>query len=411
VSLEPTECARGATLPNQEAVIVSCARTAVGTAGRGSLVDVDALELGTRAVAEAVRRSGLEATRFDDVVLAEGLYGGGDIARYAAIEAGLVNVPGVALNRHCAAGLSSIQVAAASIMAGQDEVVIAGGTQSSSTMPRVSRRVPGTDEWDDWMSPSHRDQPDAPNRDMSITVGWNAAHKAGLTREELDAWSLRSHQRAIAGIDGGAFAEEIFPLEVTRRDGSTFTFDVDEHPRRDTTLEKLAALKVLHPEIEGFSITAGNASGINDGAAALVLASRAVAEAEGLEPLATIRSWASVGTDPADTGLAPTLAIPKALQRAGLGIDDVDLWEINEAFAAVPVAACKILGIDDALVNPLGSGCSLGHPIAMTGSRMVITLVHELLRRGGGTAVAAMCVGGGMASALVFDVPGGKGKA
>jgi acetyl-CoA acetyltransferase family protein len=395
-------------VPNQEAVIVSCARTAVGTAGRGSLVDVDALDLATTVVGEAVRRSGIDPALVDDVVLAEGLYGGGDIARYAAIEAGLQNVPGVAVNRHCAAGLAAIQGAASSIMAGMDRAVIAGGTQSSSTMPMVKRRVPGTDEWDDWMSPSHRDTREAPNRDMSITVGWNAAKKAGLSREELDAWAFRSHQRAIAAIDAGAFVDEIVPIEVTRRDGTTFSFVVDEHPRRDTTLEKLASLKVIHPEIEGFSITAGNASGINDGAAAMVLTSRSLAEAEGLTPMATIRSWASVGLDPADTGLGPVFAIPKALERAGLGVDDVDIWEINEAFASVPVAACKRLGLDEEIVNPLGSGCSLGHPIAMTGARMVITLVHELRRRGGGTAVAAMCVGGGMGSALVLDVPRGE---
>jgi acetyl-CoA acetyltransferase family protein len=395
-------------VPNQEAVIVSCARTAVGTAGRGSLVDVDALDLATTVVGEAVRRSGIDPALVDDVVLAEGLYGGGDIARYAAIEAGLQNVPGVAVNRHCAAGLAAIQGAASSIMAGMDRAVIAGGTQSSSTMPMVKRRVPGTDEWDDWMSPSHRDTREAPNRDMSITVGWNAAKKAGLSREELDAWAFRSHQRAIAAIDAGAFVDEIVPIEVTRRDGTTFSFEVDEHPRRDTTLEKLASLKVIHPEIEGFSITAGNASGINDGAAAMVLTSRSLAEAEGLTPMATIRSWASVGLDPADTGLGPVFAIPKALERAGLGVNDVDIWEINEAFASVPVAACKRLGLDEEIVNPLGSGCSLGHPIAMTGARMVITLVHELRRRGGGTAVAAMCVGGGMGSALVLDVPRGE---
>jgi acetyl-CoA acetyltransferase family protein len=408
---ELTHLARGATLSNQQAVIVSCARTAVGTAGRGSLVDVDALELATTVVREAVRRSGIDTALLDDVILGEGLYGGGDIARYAALEAGLQHVPGLANNRHCAAGLAAIQSGAASIMAGMDRAVVAGGTQSSSTMPMVTRRVPGTDELDDWMSPTHRDSPDAPNRDMSITVGWNAAHKTGLTREELDAWALRSHQRAVAAIDRGAFVDEIVPIEVTRRDGTTFTFAVDEHPRRDTSLEKLASLKVIHPEIDGFSITAGNASGINDGAAAIVLAASEVAEAEGLATLATIRSWASVGVDPADTGLGPVYAIPKALERAGIGIDDVDLWEINEAFASVPAAACKRLGLDEEIVNPLGSGCSLGHPIAMTGARMVITLVNELRRRGGGTAVAAMCVGGGMGSALVLDVPRGESNA
>ena len=169
-------------------------------------------------------------------------------------------------------------------------------------------------------------------------------------------------------------------------------------------MERLAGLKVLHPEIEGFSITAGNAAGMNDGAAALVLTAGDLAEAEGLEALATIRSWASVGVAPARTGMAPIDAIPKALDRAGLTVADVDLFEINEAFASVPVATCKALGLDEDIVNVLGSGCSLGHPIAMTGARMIITMVHELRRRGGGTGVAAMCAGGGMGSAVVFDV-------
>lgn len=388
-----------------EAVIVSTARTAVGTAFKGSLVDVDAFDLATQAVGEAVRRSGIEPARIDDVVLGESLYGGGDIARYAAVEAGLVGAPGLAHNRHCASGLAAVQSAAASVRAGMDRVVVAGGVQSQSTAPRETRRVPGTDEWEDFMSPSHRDTPDAPNRDMSITVGWNAAVRGGLSREEMDAWALRSHQRAVAAIDAGSFETEIFPLEVTRRDGSTFTFAVDEHPRRDTNMERLSSLKPLHPEIEGFSITAGNASGINDGAAALVVTDDGLATELGLEPLAVVRAWASVGVEPADTGIAPTVAIPKALGRAGVSLADVSLWEINEAFASVSVATTKMLGIDDELVNVLGSGCSLGHPIAMTGARMVISLVHELRRRGGGIAVAAMCAGGGMSTALVLDVP------
>jgi acetyl-CoA C-acetyltransferase len=389
-----------------EAVIVSTARTAVGTAFKGSLVDVDALELATRAVDEAVQRSGIDRELVDDVVMGESLYGGGAIARYAAIEAGLVNAPGLAHNRHCASGLAVVQSAAGSIIAGMDRVVVAGGVQSTSTSPMVTRRVPGTDDWEEnWLSPSHRETPDAPARDMTITVGWNAAVKAGLTREELDAWALRSHQRAVAGIDAGSFKEEIFPIEVTRRDGTQFTFEVDEHPRRDSSMEKLASLKPLHPEIEGFSITAGNSAGVNDAAGAVVVAERAFADEQGLESLATVRAWASAGVPPAETGLAPTVAIPKVLDRAGLSVGDVDLWEINEAFASVPVAATKMLGLDDELVNVLGSGCSLGHPVAMTGSRMVMTLIHELRRRGGGVAVAAMCAGGGMATAVVLDVP------
>ena len=387
-----------------DAVIISTARTPIGTAFKGSLIDVDAFELAQAAVTEAVRRSGVDPARIDDLVLGESLYGGGDIARYVAAEGGLEQVPGAAVNRHCAAGLTAVTQAAASIMAGMDEVVVAGGVQSSSTSPRSSKRVPGSGDWEDWMSPSHRDRPTAPNIDMSITVGWNAAVEAGVTREQMDAWALRSHQRAVAAIDSGAFAEEVFPIQVTDRDGTTRSFEVDEHPRRDSTMEKLASLKPLHPEIEGFSITAGNAAGINDGAAALVLAERSVAESLDAEPLASVRAWASAGVAPERTGLAPTVAIPKVLARAGLEVGDVDLWEINEAFASMCVGTTKLLGIDEDKVNVLGSGCSLGHPIAMTGARMVMSLVHELRRRGGGTAVAAMCAGGGMSTALVLDV-------
>jgi len=387
-----------------EAVIVSTARSPIGTAFKGSLVDVDAFELGTTVIAESVKRSGIDPLLVDDVVFGESLYGGGDIARYAAIEAGLVHAPGVAHNRHCASSLAAIQSAAASIGAGMDRVIVTGGAYSQSTSPRSTHRIPGTDDWTDWMSPSHRDTPEAPNMDMSITVGWNAAVSAGVTREEMDAWAFRSHQRAVAAIDDGRFEDEIVPIEVRRRDGSTVTFAADEHPRRDTTLDKLASLKPLHPEIEGFSITAGNAAGVNDGAAAMVLADGTLAGELGLQPLAVVRAWASAGVPPADTGLAPTIAIPKALERAGVRIGDVDLWEINEAFASMCVATTRILEIDDSIVNVLGSGCSLGHPIAMTGARMVISLVHELGRRGGGTAVAAMCAGGGMSTALVLDV-------
>jgi acetyl-CoA C-acetyltransferase len=388
-----------------DAVIVSTARTPIATAFKGTLVDVDPFDLATHVVAESVERAGIDPLLIDDVVMGESLYGGGDIARYSAIEAGLVHVPGVAHNRHCASSLAAVQSAAASIRAGMDRAVIAGGAYSQSTSPRSTRRVPGTDDWADWMSPSHRDSPDAPNMDMSITVGWNAAVSAGVTREEMDGWAFRSHQRAVTAIDAGCFADEIAPLEVTRRDGTTVTFAVDEHPRRETSMEKLASLKPLHPEIEGFSITAGNAAGVNDGAAAMVMVEGGLAEELGLAPLATVRAWASAGVPPHDTGLAPTIAIPKALQRAGLGVDDVDLWEINEAFASMCVATTRILGIDDSVVNVLGSGCSLGHPIAMTGARMVISLTHELRRRGGGTGVAAMCAGGGMSTAVVLEVP------
>jgi acetyl-CoA acetyltransferase family protein len=388
-----------------DAVIVSACRTAIGTAFKGTLSEATGFDLADAVVRESVSRTGLSGSDVDDVILGESLYGGGVVARHAALTAGLTGVPGLALNRHCASGLSAVTTGAASIRAGMDSAVIAGGVHSQSTSPKSSFRTPGTQDWAPWwMSPTHPEQPDAPGLDMSITVGWNTAVRAGVTREEMDAWALESHRKAIAAADEGRFADEIVPIKVTRADGCVVTFDADEHPRRGSTIEKLAGLPPLHPEIEGFSITAGNAGGLNDGAAALVVTSDEFARSHGLEPLAVVRSWASVGVDPAETGLAPIKAIPKALERVGLYLDDVQLFEINEAFASVPVAVVKELGIDPALVNPNGSGCSLGHPVAATGARMLVTLVHELRRRGGGIAVASMCAGGGMGSAVVLEV-------
>ena len=376
-----------------EAVLVSALRTPIGTAFKGTLRDTTAFDLAHHVVSAAA--AGLDPDQIDDVILGEGLYGGGVVARYAAITAGLPAVPGLAQNRHCAAGQAAVQSAAASVRAGMDELLIAGGVNSASTAPRSRFRVDG--EWvDPWVSPTHPDRPDAPNMDMSITVGWNAALAAGVAREEMDAWALRSHRNAVRAIDEGRFDAEVVPIETPHG-----PFRVDEHPRRDTSLEKLASLKPLHPEIEGFSITAGNACGANDGAAALVVASDRL----GLPALAVVRSWASVGVDPAQTGLAPVRAIPKALSRAGLTLADVDLYEINEAFAAMCVATIRLLELDPDRVNVNGSGCSLGHPVAATGARMLVTLVHELRRRGGGIGVAAMCAGGGMGSATVIEVP------
>jgi acetyl-CoA acyltransferase len=375
-----------------EAFIVSALRTPIGTAWKGALRDTTAYELADHVVGQAAAE--LDSVPIDDVILGEGLHGGGVVARHAAITAGLTTVPGLAVNRHCAASLGAVAAAAASVRAGMDRLILAGGVNSFSTAPKSQLRI--GEEWVDWNPPTHPDRPDAPNMDMSITVGWNAAVKAGVTRAEMDAWALRSHRNAIAAIDEGRFKEEIVPIETPHG-----LFAVDEHPRRDTSLEKLAALKPLHPEIEGFSITAGNASGANDAAAILAIAGDDV----GLPALATVRAWASVGVDAAETGLAPVKAIPKALDRAGVLLADVDVFEINEAFAAMCVATVKLLDIDPDRVNVSGSGCSLGHPVAATGARMLVTLVHELRRRGGGIGVAAMCAGGGMGSATVIEVP------
>jgi acetyl-CoA acetyltransferase family protein len=386
-------------------VILSTARTAIGTARKGTLANTTGEELATFILQETMRRSGLDPAQVDDVIFAESQYGGGDLARYAAVVAGLTEVPGQAVNRHCAGSLTTIGNAAAGVKSGMERAVVAGGVQSSSLSPLLRQRVPGTaDDYQDWYPATHPDSAQAPNMDMSISVGWNTAQAMGISREEMDAWALRSHQRAVAATDAGKFVDEIAPIKVTAADGSVKEFAVDEHPRRSSTLEKLASLKVLHPEIPGFSITAGNASGINDAAAAVTISSPELARAEGLSPMAMVRAWAAVGVDPALMGLGALRAATKVVDRAGLSLADVKLWEINEAFASVPVAACKELDLDEEIVNFSGSGCSLGHPVAASGARMVITLVHELRRRGGGIGVAAMCAGGGQGGAVLIEV-------
>jgi len=385
------------------AVIVSAVRTAIGTARKGSLAATPAEVLAAAVIREAVARSGFDPDEIDDIVLAESLYGGGAVARYAAVELGMFKAAGMALNRHCAGGLSAVGVAAGAILAGMERIIVAGGVNSSSLSPRM-QRANAAGELEPWFPATHPDSAEAPNRDMSITVGWNAAKELGLTRQEMDAWAFRSHQRAIAAIDAGNFIGEIVPIRVKNAEGAEYDFKVDEHPRRDTTLEKLASLKVLHPEIEGFSITAGNASGANDAASALVVTSGEIAKAEGKEILATIRGWTALGIDPARTGVSVPPVVEKLLARAGVGVREVKLWEINEAFAAVPLVACRVLGLDEETVNISGSGCSLGHPIGASGARMLTTLANDLKRRGGGLGVAAMCAGGGQAGAVLIEV-------
>lgn len=387
-----------------EAVIVAAARTPIGRAHKGSLVDVDAFELAKVAVAEVLRRAGIPTEEIDDLVLAESLQGGGVIARNVAVQLGLLSVPGLSDNRHCAAGLSAIQIAAGSIRAGMDRVVIAGGTESLSSMPVVLKSVPASArDPKPWMSPSHPPTPEAPAFDMPLTVGENTANIVGISREDSDRWACLTHQRAARAVAEGWFEREIAPVTLPGADGATSTFAIDEHPRADTTIEKLASLKPLHPELEAPTVTAGNSAGLNDAAAAVMVVSNDYAAAHGLTPLARVVSWASVGVDPVRTGLGPTLAIPKALDRAGLALGDIEVFEVNEAFCSVAVAASRVLGIDEEIINPYGSGCSLGHPIAATGARMVVSMIHELQRRDAALGVVSMCAGGGMGSAIVLE--------
>lgn len=385
-----------------DALIVSAVRTPVATSFKGMLRDTPAEDLATLVVREALERSGCKPELIDDVIMAESQYGGGDVARYAAVAAGLTAVPGQAVNRHCAGSLTAVGNAAAGIRSGMERAIIAGGTHSYSMAPQQVWRVPGAEAPRTGIAPTFPYY-DGATDDVTISVGWNTCQEVGLTREDLDKWALRSHQRAIAAIDAGTFDDEIVPVKVTQADGSVIEFAVDEHPRRGSTLEKLSSLQPLHPEIEGFSITAGNASGMNDAAAALVMVSSEIAAEHGLEPIARVRAWGALGVPPERTGMAGFEVVPLVLDRAGLTVDDIDLWEINEAFAPVPVAACRVLGLDEEKVNIHGSGCSLGHPIAASGARMLTTLAHELRRRGGGVAVASMCAAGGQGGAVVIE--------
>jgi acetyl-CoA acetyltransferase family protein len=392
-------------MSSPKAAIVAAARTAIGTARRGTLANMPAIELAKPVVSAVVERSGLAPADFDDLVLAESLQGGGDSARYVAVDLGYTSIPGMAVNRQCASSLTAIAIGAGQIASGMSRAILAGGLESISTGPVMQKRKLFTagksaDDYDQWYPLSHPSTADAPALDMSITVAHNCNLQYGLTRADQDAWALRSHQRAIKAIDSGSFVDEIVPIEVPQEDGSTIVFAQDEHPRRASSPESLAGLKVLHPEIEGFSVTAGNSSGINDAAAVVALASL---DTTG-DVLAHVLSWASVGVAPARTGSGPIGAIPKALGLAGRKLGDVALFEINEAFAAQAVACARELGLDEEIVNVYGSGISLGHPIAATGARMVTSAIYELRRRGGGIGVLSMCAGGGMGSAMVIEV-------
>ena len=295
-----------------------------------------------------------------------------------------------------------MQLAAATIIAGMADVIIAGGTKAQSTMPRLTKVLPGATEPTRWMPESHPDAPGVPPFDMSVTIGENTARLHGITREQADAWAARSHQRASDAIAKGYFKDEIVGVPLPSQESSS-VFTTDEHPRATTTPEKLATLKVLHPDMPGASSPRATPRRERRGC-------RPGGRQLGLRQGSTdwrrwgkIRGWAAVGVDVVATGTAPVLAIPKALERSGLSIDDVDLFEINEAFATMAVACTRKLGLDESIVNVNGSGVSLGHPIAATGARMVVSMVHELARRDAHIGVVAMCAGGGMGSALVIE--------
>jgi acetyl-CoA C-acetyltransferase len=386
-----------------DAVILSAVRTPIADGKKGALARTPIQEIAKASVAEAMKRANVPPSDIDDIVLGEVMHGGGCVARYVALDLGLPpDTPGLAVQRHCASGLQGVVSAAADIRSGMTTVAVAGGAESMSQTPRSYMASPEPfGGIEPWMSLTHPLTPDAPLI-MGITVGENTAAEAGVTREQQDEWAFQSHMRAVAAIDDGRFAQEIVSMELRDKKGNVSIFDTDEHPRRDTSLEKLAALRPLFKQ-DG-TVTAGNSSSFNDGSAALVVADAAYAEEYGRQPLAVIRSWAAAGVEPSRTGLAPTIAVPKALDRAGIRAQDVKLVEINEAFASMAVASARILGFDHDIVNVNGGAVGLGHPVACSGARILVTLIHELRRRGGGYGVATLCAGGGMSLAAVVEV-------
>ncbi len=381
-----------------DVVIVSTARTPIATAYKGSLTQVDAFTLAEVAMGAAVARSGISPDQIEDMGFGESFQGGGNIGRNVAVRLGMTSVPGVATQRWCASGMAGVQWVAANIAAGMIDVGLGGGTESMSTAPSGSK--PGADGAPTfWMSPGNEDTELAPAFNMALTVGDNTSRLAGVSRKDADAWAFESHMRAVRAIDEGRFENELVPVPLP--DGGEFT--TDEHPRRNSSLEKMASLSVLNPHIEGATTTAANSSGLNDAAAALVMCSREYARAHGLRPLAVIRGWASAAVAPEATGLAPTQALPKALAKAGISVGDLQSVEVNEAFASVAVAFTRAMGLDHEIVNVNGSGCSLGHPIGCTGARMIVTMVNELIRTDAQWGAVAMCAAGGMGSATIIE--------
>ena len=390
----------------ERAVILGAARTPFGRFG-GALSSMAAPELGGLAIREAVDRSGVEDREIQHSVFGIVVQAGiGQIpSRQANSHAGLpFSLTTETLNLVCASGLRSATLAETMIRAGDYEVVLSGGMESMSNAPylldkaRWGARLGDAQMIDAMM---HDGLLDAFEHVNMVRFGTDGAHKNGISREEQDEWSLRSHQRAAAATDEGRLSGEIVGVKVPTKKGQTSYVETDEPIRPDTSLEKLAALKPLD---EGGSVTAGNAPGVTDGAGALVLASESFAERRNLEPLGTIVAHAKVAEEPPNLDSVPGNAGRLALEKARWSADDLDLVEINEAFAAVAINSSRILGVGEEIVNVNGGAVALGHPIGASGARILMTLVYELRRRGGGRGLAAICSGGGQGDAVLVEV-------
>jgi 3-oxoadipyl-CoA thiolase len=387
-----------------EAVILSAVRTPIGRYG-GALSDVRPDDLAALVIKEAVERAGVSPAEIEDVYFGAANQAGEDnrnVARMGALLAGLPqSVAGVTMNRLCASGLSAVVGAAHAIRAGDGELFVAGGVESMSRAPLVTAKPEYGDgtTWDTtlgWRFPNPRMEEMFPLESMGET-GENVAERYGITREDQDAFALQSHRRWAAAQEAGRFADELVPVGEVGR---------DEHPRPNTSLEKLATLKPAFRE--GGTITAGNASGINDGAAALVIASEEKARELGAEPLGRFVASAVAGVDPRFMGVGPVPAVQKLLARAGIEAADLDLVELNEAFASQSLQVIRELGLDPERVNVNGGAIALGHPLGMSGARLVVSLLHELRRREGRYGLATLCVGVGQGQAAIFERDGGN---
>ena len=388
-----------------EIVIASACRTAIGTFG-GTLKDVPAAELGAIVVKEAVKRAGIKPEMVDEVIFGNVLQAGlgQNIARQVTLKAGLpIETTAMTINIVCGSGLKSVALAANQILAGESEIVVCGGTENMSAAPYA---VPSA-RWGARMNNSKMIDVmvndglwDAFNQyHMGITAE-NVAEKYGITREMQDEFAVASQSKAEAAIKAGKFKDEIVPVVIHGKKGDT-VFDTDEHPKFGTTIEKVAKLKPAFTR-DGGTVTAANASGINDSAAALVVMSKEKADELGIKPLATIVSYATGGVDPSIMGVGPVPAVTKAMARANMTIDDIDLVEANEAFAAQSLAVAQDLKFDMSKVNVNGGAIALGHPIGASGARILVTLLYELQKREDAhTGLATLCIGGGQGQALI----------
>ena len=382
----------------EDVVIVDAVRTAIGKFG-GTLAGIPAHTLGSRVIAALLERTGMDAARVDEVIMGQVLTAGTgqNPARQAAIAAGLpVDVPAMTINKVCGSGLKSVQLAVQAIRCGDAEIIVAGGQENMNMAPHVlpgSRNGMRMGEWKLIDSMINEGLWDIFNDYHMGCTAENLVDRYNLTREEQDAFSAESQQKAEAAQKTNRFAEEIVPVEVPRPRQPSLVFDTDEFPRHGTTVESLAKLKpAFRPD---GTVTPGNASGINDGAAAVLVTSARVARELGLQPLATIAAYSNAGVDPAYMGIGPVPATRRCLDKAGWRVDDLDLIEANEAFAAVSLAVSRELGFDNDKVNVNGGAIALGHPIGASGTRILVTLLHEMRKRDVHKGLATLCIGGG----------------